>query len=71
MKRPKTIEDICIQKIQKGIKSIQNGHRTCEEVHSDIQFCLDKLKGLNEGMYTDLLTKYNATILSKMTQAVV
>lgn len=49
-------EDICIRKIEGGIRSIKNGSKTPKEAKCGV--FLGKLKPLNEGMYDDLLAKY-------------
>jgi hypothetical protein len=38
MKRPRTIEDICIHKIQQGIRSLSTGKRSAEECEADLEF---------------------------------
>lgn len=63
MKKGKSIEDICIRKIEGGIRSIKLGTRKPKDVDKDLEFCFNKLKELNEGMYTDLLSKFNIEVL--------
>ena len=63
MRKPKTIEEICIRKIESGIRSIRNGNRSCEDVYNDIEFVLERLKHLNKGMYLELFGKLNIEIL--------
>ena len=58
-KKPRSTESICIDKIQKGINSIQDGHRDGRTVDKDLDFFFNKLKGINEGMYDDLYLKYS------------
>jgi len=58
MKRNRTTESICIHKIERGIISIQNGHRDGISVGQDLDFFFDKLKDVNEAMYNDLFVKY-------------
>lgn len=49
-------EELCIRKIESGIRGIKNGTKTPEE--TKVGFFLNKLQPLNEGMYQDLLGKY-------------
>lgn len=49
-------EDICISKINGGIRGIKNGTKTPEE--ANVGYFLNKLQPLNEGMYQELLGKY-------------
>lgn len=65
MKRPKTTEDICIQKIETGIRSIKNGNRDSTEIHKDLEYFFNKLEGLNKGMYEELYLKYCLSRLEK------
>ncbi len=58
MRRNKSTESICIQKIERGINSINNGHRDGEAVGQDLEFFFDKLKEINEAMYNDLFVNY-------------
>jgi len=52
----KSTEEICIQKIESGIRGIKNGSKTPKEANCG--FFLNKLKPLNEGMYDELFDKY-------------
>jgi hypothetical protein len=58
-KKPRSTESICIDKIQKGINSIQNGNREGASVDKDLDFFFKKLKDINEGMYEELYMKYS------------
>jgi hypothetical protein len=58
MKRPRTIEDICIHKIQQGIRSLSTGKRSAEECEADLEFSFMKLKELNNNMFEELQMKY-------------
>jgi len=54
----KTTEEICIQKIESGIRGIKNMTKTPQEANCG--FFFKKLQPLNEGMYDELLVKYIA-----------
>lgn len=56
----KSIEEICIQKIEAGIRAIKNGTKTPQETECGKFFT--KLKPLNEGMYDDLMNNYKAVV---------
>jgi len=58
MKRPRTIQDICIQKIKQGIISLSTGKRNPDECESDLKFSFDKLKELNPNMFEELQMLY-------------
>lgn len=51
-----SIEDICIKKIEAGIRAIKLGTKTPQE--ANVGVLLNKLNETNQGMYQDLLTKY-------------
>lgn len=57
----KSTEDICIQKIESGIRAIKNGTKKPSEANCG--FFFTKLKPLNEGMYDDLMNDYKAVML--------
>ena len=57
----KSIEEICIQKIESGIKAIKNRTKTPKEAKCGTLFT--KLKPLNEGMYDELMNNYRAVML--------
>lgn len=57
-RRPKTTEEICINKIVVGIQSISSGHRDAEAVGSDLEFFFNRLSELNELMYEELYLEY-------------
>jgi hypothetical protein len=65
MKKAKTTEDICIQKIECGIRSIKNGNRTGEQVDKDLDYFFNKLETLNRLMYEELYLKYCLSRLEK------
>jgi hypothetical protein len=50
------MEDLCIKKIEGGIRGIRLGNKNPTDVR--VGLFLDKLKKLNEGMYEDYLEKY-------------
>jgi len=56
--RKKTIEEFCIDKIQSGINSLNNGNRKSEDIASDLNTMFNKLEQLNEPMFEDLWSKY-------------
>lgn len=58
MKKPRTIQDICIQKIKQGIISLRTGKRNPNECEADIQFSFKKLKELNPNMFESLQMEY-------------
>lgn len=58
MRRNNSTESICIHKIERGITSIRNGNRDGDDVGQDLEFFFDKLKEINEAMYSDLFAKY-------------
>ena len=58
MRKPKTIEDICIQKIKRGINSLRTGKRSAEQCESDLKFSFDKLETLNKNMFEELQMEY-------------
>lgn len=49
-------EELCIRKIESGIRGLKNGSKTPQEANCG--FFLNKLQPLNEGMYQELLGKY-------------
>lgn len=57
-KKGRSIESVCINKIEQGIRSIQNGNRDGESVGQDLEFFFNKLEAVNQGMYNDLYSKY-------------
>lgn len=52
----KGTEEICIKKINAGIRAIKNKTKTIQEANCG--FFFNKLKPLNEGMYDELIAKY-------------
>lgn len=48
------MEDLLIRKIEGGIRGIKNGTKEPKEIAP----LLNRLKGINEGMYLDLLEEY-------------
>lgn len=51
-------EAVCIDKIEKGIRSIKRGHRSGDEVGKDLEFFFTKLETINKAMYEDLYMQY-------------
>ena len=56
----KSIEEICIQKIEAGIRAIKNGTKTPQQANCGTFFI--KLKPLNEGMHDDLMNNYKVVV---------
>jgi hypothetical protein len=52
------MEDLLIRKIKGGIQGIKNGTKKPEEIAP----LLNRLKGINEGMYFDLLEEYDKAV---------
>lgn len=57
-KRSNGYEAVCINKIEKGIRSIKMGHRTGDTVGKDLDFFFNKLEEINMAMYEDLYMEY-------------
>ena len=57
-RKPKTTEDICINKIAVGIQSIKNGNRDVASIGSDLECFFNRLSKLNRLMYEDLYLEY-------------
>jgi len=55
-----SMEDLHINKIKLGIKSIGKGIKTPKDANLSNSF--SKLKALNKGMYDDLMNDYRATL---------
>ena len=53
-------EDICIKKIEGGIRAVTNGTKSPKE--SECVPLLNRLKPLNQAMYEDLLQKYKTAV---------
>ena len=56
----KSVEELCIQKIESGIRAITYGTKTPQEAKCGSMFL--RLKPLNEGMYDDLMIKYTKAV---------
>lgn len=54
-------EEICIKKIESGIRAISTGTKTPAD--SKCGFFLNQLKTLNLPMYEDLLKKYKEVLI--------
>jgi hypothetical protein len=52
------MEDLLIRKIKGGINGIKNGTKEATEVAP----LLNRLKGVNEGMYDELLQEYKKAL---------
>ena len=63
-------EDICIDKIKKGIESIKNGTRKAEDVGADLEFLFTRLEETNKPMYEDLFNEYCLERLKKSKSSV-
>lgn len=57
---PKTCEELYIERIENGIRSIKLGNKSPEQVDVTSQF--NKLKVLNPMMWEDLQDKYQAQV---------
>jgi hypothetical protein len=57
-KRNKSYESICIDRIEKGIKSIEKGHRDGDSIGKDLEFFFNKLEDINKPMYEEMYMKY-------------
>ena len=57
----KSTEELCIQKIESGIRAIKNKTKTPKEVNCS--FFFTKLKPLNEGMHDDLMNNYKIVVI--------
>lgn len=55
-----TTEELCIQKIEAGIRAIRLRTKTPKE--AAVGFSLNKLKDLNLGLYDDYLVKYKKVV---------
>ena len=54
--RPKTREELIIEKIEEGIRGIKMGTKKPED--AKVGVFLNKLKELNDGLYHDYLNNY-------------
>lgn len=57
-KKGRSYEAQCINKIELGIRAIENGSKTGEEVAHELEFAFNKLEEINEAMYNDLYNRY-------------
>jgi hypothetical protein len=55
------MEDLLIRKVKGGINGIKNGTKEASEVAP----LLNRLKGVNEGMYEELLEEYKKALASR------
>jgi hypothetical protein len=55
------MEDLLIRKIEGGIRGIKNGTKDPKEIAP----LLNRLRGLNEGMYDELLKSYKKALESR------
>ena len=55
------MEDLLIRKVKGGINGIKNGTKKASEVAP----LLNRLKGVNEGMYDELLEEYKKALASR------
>jgi hypothetical protein len=54
------MEEICIRKIEGGIRGIKLGTKTPMDV--DITNSFNRLKEINQGMYADLMNNYKKVL---------
>ncbi len=57
----KGTEELCIKKIESGIRAIRNKTKKPEDANCG--YFLKKLKVLNEGIHDDLMNNYKAVML--------
>ena len=50
----RSIEEICVMRIENGIRGIKMGPRKIQEVYTDIEYSLKKLRSTNESLADDL-----------------
>lgn len=55
-----TTEELCVKKIESGIRAISSGSKTPKE--AGLGTSLNRLKELNRGLYDDLLVKYKTAL---------
>lgn len=55
------MEELLIRKVKGGIQGIKNGTKK----PSEIAPLLNRLKGINEGMYDELLQQYQKALASR------
>ncbi len=55
-------EDVCIKNIEAAIRGIKMGTKKPEDVASSVSTNIERLKGLNEGMATDLMNNYKSVL---------
>jgi hypothetical protein len=55
------MEDLLIRKVKGGINGIKNGTKEATEVTP----LLNRLKGVNEGMYDELLEEYKKALAKR------
>lgn len=60
MRFSRSTEDICIRKIEGGIRSLKNGSKSPSDL--DLSGKFKMLKGLNEAMHDDLLGQYSKAV---------
>lgn len=58
----KTCEDIYIRNIENGIRGIRLGSKKPEEIASSISTNFNRLSEVNQGMYEDLMKKYENVV---------
>jgi hypothetical protein len=56
-------EEMYIQHIENGIRSILNGSKSAKE--ANVGMSLNKLKDINIGMYEDYLKKYKEVLANR------
>ena len=55
-----SIEDLCIKKIEAGIRGLKFGTKKPSEL--DLTNSFKRLESLNTGQYQDLMTKYETAV---------
>jgi hypothetical protein len=56
-------EEMYIQHIENGIRSILNGSKSVKD--ANVGMSLNKLKTINEGLYEDYLKKYKEVLANR------
>ncbi len=55
-----SMEELCIENIEKGIRLIRSGKKSPKEARLGVYF--KRLKELNVGMYEDLIAEYKRVV---------
>jgi hypothetical protein len=55
-----SMEELCIENIEKGIRLIQSGKKSPKDAGLGVYF--KRLRDLNDGIYEDLISKYKEVV---------